>query len=88
MPPTPLLCRCGHPQDLHDHYRPAQDCGFCGRAICPEYRPPGRWARWARHMTRVDRDLTPLLTELARLREAERTLRTVVALHPYNGRTA
>ena len=88
MPRTPDLCRCTHPEDFHDHHRGGRDCGFCGARICPEYRPPGRFARWARRVTRVDRDLQPLLAELARLREAEQALRTVVALHPYNGLTA
>ena len=32
------LCRCGHPQMAHLHYREGADCGLCG---CPRFRR--RW---------------------------------------------
>ena len=32
------LCRCGHPQMAHLHYRKGTDCGLCG---CPRFRR--RW---------------------------------------------
>ncbi|MEK6467231.1 hypothetical protein [Pseudonocardia alni] len=43
-PPAPVvpqvgLCTCGHPEDLHDHYRPGTDCGSCGPRVCAGYRP-------------------------------------------------
>lgn len=30
-------CVCGHPVDMHTHYRPGSDCGACGRGVCPAY---------------------------------------------------
>ena len=30
-------CRCGHPQDAHDHYRRGTECALC--AECPRFRP-------------------------------------------------
>lgn len=32
-------CRCGHPADAHDHYRPGTDCSACD---CPEFRTAAR----------------------------------------------
>lgn len=32
-------CRCGHPADMHEHYRPGTDCGECGPGGCPAYGP-------------------------------------------------
>ena len=31
------MCRCGHTQDVHDHYRPGSDCGSCGTQRCPRF---------------------------------------------------
>lgn len=39
MPDAPV-CRCGHPRDIHLHYRDGTDCGRCGRDVCPTYRRP------------------------------------------------
>lgn len=33
------LCRCGHPEEMHEHYRPGRDCGACGPTVCPRYSP-------------------------------------------------
>lgn len=33
------LCSCGHPEDMHEHYRPGTDCGACGARSCREFRP-------------------------------------------------
>lgn len=30
------LCRCGHTNLIHQHYRAATDCGKCGR--CERFR--------------------------------------------------
>ena len=46
-PVTPLppavpgvrLCACGHPEDMHDHYRAGTDCGACGARACGSFRP-------------------------------------------------
>ena len=35
-------CRCGHPRPVHEHFRPGSDCGACGPAVCPRYRPDRR----------------------------------------------
>lgn len=35
-------CRCGHQYSNHEHYRAGDDCGTCGRATCPTYRPERR----------------------------------------------
>jgi hypothetical protein len=35
----PHVCRCGHDADTHEHWRPGSDCGACGAADCPRYRP-------------------------------------------------
>lgn len=32
-----MRCVCGHPADVHRHYRPGADCGACGRGVCPDY---------------------------------------------------
>ena len=32
-----MRCVCGHPADVHRHYRPGADCGACGRGGCPDY---------------------------------------------------
>lgn len=43
------LCRCLHPVDVHEHYRPGTDCSLCG---CPSWRrqrvrPSDLW-RWTK----------------------------------------
>lgn len=35
------LCACGHPEDMHEHYRPGSDCGSCGARTCGSFRPAG-----------------------------------------------
>ncbi|RZT87917.1 hypothetical protein EV383_4849 [Pseudonocardia sediminis] len=40
------LCRCGHEEDAHDHYRGGDDCGVCGPVRCRSFRlRTGRRAR-------------------------------------------
>ncbi len=41
-----LTCRCGHDREAHRHHRPGSDCGSCGGAGCPRFRPvhPVRYA--------------------------------------------
>lgn len=29
-------CKCGHPRQAHEHYRPGTSCSLCG---CKRYRP-------------------------------------------------
>jgi hypothetical protein len=31
------VCRCGHQQAAHEHYRRGSDCGVCGRDTCPAF---------------------------------------------------
>jgi hypothetical protein len=31
---------CGCIEQRHWHHRPGDDCGTCGRLVCPGYRPP------------------------------------------------
>jgi hypothetical protein len=31
------LCTCGHPAEMHEHYREGSDCGACGRDVCAEF---------------------------------------------------
>lgn len=38
-------CVCGHPKEAHEHYRDGFDCGTCGKAVCPSYRPAGTRGR-------------------------------------------
>lgn len=35
-------CVCGHARETHEHFRPGSDCGACGSAICPSFRPAPR----------------------------------------------
>lgn len=35
------VCRCGHGHGVHEHYRPGDDCGICGREVCRSFRPSG-----------------------------------------------
>ncbi|MEU7811031.1 hypothetical protein [Pseudonocardia sp. NPDC049154] len=32
-------CVCGHEAEAHEHYRPGDDCGACGAAVCGHYTP-------------------------------------------------
>ncbi|MFP5072058.1 (Fe-S)-binding protein [Pseudonocardia nantongensis] len=49
-PPAPpaepdlRLCSCGHPEDMHEHYRPGTDCGACGARSCRAFHPEGEQA--------------------------------------------
>ena len=36
------LCECGCPAEAHEHYRPGNDCGYCGFDKCERYRPKAR----------------------------------------------
>jgi hypothetical protein len=40
------LCRCGHVVEVHVHYRIGEDCGTCGRKVCPFWSPPRWWHRF------------------------------------------
>ena len=31
-------CLCGHPQEMHEHYRAGDDCGSCGPEACGSFR--------------------------------------------------
>ncbi|MDN5917426.1 MAG: hypothetical protein L0I76_20410 [Pseudonocardia sp.] len=31
-------CLCGHPEEMHEHYRAGDDCGFCGPEACASFR--------------------------------------------------
>ncbi len=34
-----LSClRCGCEPEVHQHFRDGDDCGRCGREVCPSYR--------------------------------------------------
>jgi hypothetical protein len=38
--PAPVgVCVCGHEAEAHEHYRPGDDCGACGAAVCGHYTP-------------------------------------------------
>lgn len=44
-------CRCGHPRDVHEHYRSGTDCSACSWTwptadprFCTRYRPTWRRA--------------------------------------------
>ncbi|GAA4673222.1 hypothetical protein GCM10023215_00800 [Pseudonocardia yuanmonensis] len=38
--PAPAgTCVCGHAAEAHEHYRPGDDCGACGAAVCGHYTP-------------------------------------------------
>ena len=37
--PDVQLCTCGHPEEMHEHYRPGTDCGSCGARGCDSFRP-------------------------------------------------
>jgi hypothetical protein len=34
-------CTCGHPEEMHEHYRPGSDCGQCGPQECAAFIPAG-----------------------------------------------
>lgn len=41
-PPAPpgaavRICTCGHPEEMHDHYRSGDDCGACGPRTCASF---------------------------------------------------
>ncbi|MDN5914081.1 MAG: hypothetical protein L0I76_03025 [Pseudonocardia sp.] len=40
--PDVRLCRCGHADEVHEHYRRGTDCGVCGPERCRSFRPTGR----------------------------------------------
>jgi hypothetical protein len=33
----PVVCRCGHDHEAHEHYRPGTDCALCE---CKRWNPP------------------------------------------------
>lgn len=47
-PPGVRLCRCGHEEEAHEHYRDGDDCGICGAVRCRSFRlRTGRQARFS-----------------------------------------
>ena len=59
-PPAPphvavRMCTCGHPEEMHEHYRSGDDCGACGPRTCASF-------------TDRERDAGPLRRALRRLR--------------------
>lgn len=46
--PAVRRCACGHPQDMHEHYRPGTDCGACGPRGCGAFRDEDAGATRAR----------------------------------------
>lgn len=36
--PDVRLCSCGHPEEMHEHYRSGTDCGACGSRACGSFR--------------------------------------------------
>lgn len=32
-------CLCGHPEEMHEHYRAGDDCGSCGPEACSSFHP-------------------------------------------------
>lgn len=36
--PDLRLCSCGHPEEMHEHYRAGTDCGACGARSCRAFR--------------------------------------------------
>lgn len=32
------ICRCGHQEENHKHYRSGRDCSTCGASNCDRYR--------------------------------------------------
>ena len=83
MRPVPVLCRCGHPRAHHDHFRDGSDCGACGKTACPGWRP-APWWWWLQRVAHLEVENRRLRAETQRLASQERTLRNVIALHPYN----
>ncbi|MEQ3549135.1 hypothetical protein WIS52_01520 [Pseudonocardia nematodicida] len=39
--PSVRTCTCGHPEEMHEHYRPGSDCGACGASACASFQPLG-----------------------------------------------
>lgn len=38
VPEAPVsVCTCGHPEEMHEHYRDGSDCGACGRDVCSAF---------------------------------------------------
>ncbi|MDQ4115880.1 MAG: hypothetical protein M3235_02850 [Actinomycetota bacterium] len=31
------MCTCGHPEEMHEHYRSGDDCGACGPRTCASF---------------------------------------------------
>jgi hypothetical protein len=44
-----MLCRCGHDEDLHVHYRAGSDCAWRG-CDCWTFRSAGWWRRLLRRL--------------------------------------
>lgn len=48
------MCTCGHPEEMHEHYRVGDDCGSCGPESCASFRARAETAvrrvvrRWRR----------------------------------------
>lgn len=77
-------CVCGHPADVHTHYRAGLDCGECGRGRCP----------WFADLARRDElydELTPAQQVALARSDAhfERNLRLLAEFTPnYRARAA
>lgn len=39
------VCRCGHTNSAHEHYRPGSECALCGPEVCPRFRRKPWWVR-------------------------------------------
>ncbi|WP_298799984.1 hypothetical protein [Pseudonocardia sp. 73-21] len=64
------MCRCGHPEDAHEHYRPGCDCSRCD---CTGYRavPPWSPRAWL-HLHRENVRLRQVVDEFAAVERALR----------------
>lgn len=38
-------CTCGHPREMHEHYRAGSDCGRCGFDGCARFHRMSWWSR-------------------------------------------
>jgi len=45
-------CTCGHPEEMHEHYRSGDDCGACGPRTCASFTDRAEDAGPMRRMIR------------------------------------
>lgn len=69
------MCRCGHHDDTHRHYRPGRDCGACD---CPRFRAAAPWS--PRAWLRLHRENECLRAAVAEFPGIERALRLQLRL--------